>query len=76
VGGPNTNPRWRPAAISKIRKNCAISKTAGLITMKFGTLMHIGLPDPVGHKKIRTLKSQDGGAAKLHVIDNCDADKR
>jgi len=27
--------------------------------MKFGTMMHIGLLNPMGQEKIRTLKNQD-----------------
>jgi len=35
------------------RTNCDISKTVGLISMKCGLLMHFGLLNPMGQKKIK-----------------------
>jgi len=49
VGGPKTwktNPRWQMAAILK---NCDISSTAWLISMKFEKLMHLGPLQLVGY---------------------------
>jgi len=42
----------------KSKKNRDISKTVWSISLKFGTLVHLGLHDPAG-QKVRTLKIQD-----------------
>jgi len=55
------NSIWRTTAILKNKKNRENSETDWLISMKFVTLMHISLLNPMSQKKIRTSKIQDGG---------------
>ena len=56
-----TNPRWQTATILKKLQNGHISATVSPISMKFGTVMHIGPAKRTRIYNFQLLKIQDGG---------------